>query len=87
MAKDDNNVNTITALLDSDGSTVTDVKIDPTTHILDVSDGSSGSDNSGDNAGRDGNYMPTMLAVSSSDGTTPVPLYADSNGKLLIKST
>jgi hypothetical protein len=29
------------------------------------------------NAKRDGNYVPTLLAVSVSDGVTPVPLYAD----------
>ena len=28
-------------------------------------------------AKRDGNYVPTLLAVSSADGTTPVALYAD----------
>lgn len=29
------------------------------------------------NAKRDDNYIPTLLAVSNVDGTTPVPLYAD----------
>jgi hypothetical protein len=28
-------------------------------------------------AKRDGNYVPTLLAVSSVDGVTPVVLYAD----------
>lgn len=29
------------------------------------------------NASRDQNFVPTLLAVSSADGTTPVPVYAD----------
>lgn len=28
-------------------------------------------------AGRDGNYVTTLLGVSSSDGTTPITVYAD----------
>lgn len=30
-----------------------------------------------ENASRDANYVPTLLAVSSVDGRTPVKLYAD----------
>lgn len=29
------------------------------------------------NAERDDNFVPTLLAVSSADGTTPVPVYAN----------
>lgn len=36
---------------------------------------------------RDANHIPVSMAVSSEDGITPVPLYADSNNKLLIKTT
>lgn len=36
-------------------------------------------------AGRDGNQVTTMLALSSADGTTPVPLKADpATGRLLV---
>lgn len=35
---------------------------------------------------RDENFVPTLMGVSSVDGITPVVLYADSNGKLLIDS-
>ena len=35
---------------------------------------------------RDDNFVPTLLAVSSVDGETPVVLYTDSEGKLLIDS-
>lgn len=86
-AKDQNNVSTLIAVLNSDGSTVTRIKVDPTTHIMNVSDGATGSDNGPQNAARDGNFVPTIIAVSSSDGVTPIPVYCDSSGKLLIKST
>ena len=35
---------------------------------------------------RDDNFVPTLLAVSDVDGETPVVLYVDSDGKLLIDS-
>jgi len=41
-----------------------------------------------DTADRDENGVPVAMGVSSADGVTPVPIYADSaTGKLLIKST
>jgi hypothetical protein len=40
------------------------------------------------NASRDQNNVPTLLGVSSADGTTPVPLYADpTTHRLLTTST
>src|SRR6185436_10536158 len=39
-------------------------------------------------APRDANYVPVLMGVSSVDGVTPVPVYADSStGELLIDST
>jgi hypothetical protein len=53
-----------------------------------VDDGTGGSDLSGDIASRDDNFVPVAMVVSSSDGITPVALYADpSTGELLIKTT
>lgn len=85
--KDDNNINTMTGVLNTDGNTPTLLKIDPSTHILDTANGSSGSDFGRSNATRDENYVPVLMAVSSSDGATPVPIYINSSGNLLIKST
>lgn len=85
--RDNNNVPTITALLDSDGSTVTAIRANPSTMTMYTEDSSGGSDNGGTLAGRDGNYVTTLVAVSDSDGATPIPLYVNSSGELLIKSS
>ncbi len=36
---------------------------------------------------RDANFVPALMAVSSADGKTPVVLYANSAGELLVQST
>lgn len=85
-AKRDNNyIPAILAVLDTDGSTLVRVKTS-TAHILRVSDGTTGSDLTGDTALRDNNRIVALMAVSEVDGTTPVPLYANSSGELLIDS-
>lgn len=84
--RDNNRIPIATGLLNTDGTTPTMLKANPTSHIMDYSDGSTGSDLSGDNAVRDDNRVTTLIAVSSSDGTTPVPLYINSSGELLVNS-
>lgn len=84
---DENSVPTITAGLNTDGRTIVRVKIDSTTHALKVSDGTSGTDHGPVNDLRDENNRTTLMAVSSVDGVTPVVLYADSSGNLLIQTT
>lgn len=86
-ARDDNNVPTLLATLNSDGTTSIRVKVTPTTHYLKISDGTTGSDNGPTNALRDQNSVPVLMAISSADGVTPVPVYTDSDGNLLIKTT
>ena len=86
IKKDDNQVPAIAGVLNTDGTTVTRIKIDASTHILDVSDGTTGSDLGADRAARDDNGEPVFIATSESDGTTPVPLYVNSSGQLLIDS-
>lgn len=39
------------------------------------------------NAIRDGNFVPTLMGVSSADGVTPIPILVDSSGNLLVQST
>lgn len=86
--RDNNQVPVILVTSNADGSTPVMVKVDPTQHSVDVNDGATGSDLSGDTAARDNNMVPVMMAVSSADGITPVPIYGDpSNGQILIKST
>jgi hypothetical protein len=85
--KDNNQVNTITGVLNTDGTTPTLIKATPSTHIVDTSDGTSGSDAGNDDAARDANQVPVLLAVSEDDGSTPVPVYVNSNGEILIDQT
>lgn len=85
--RDGNNVTSMLAVLNSDGTTVTPVKINPVGNGLKVDNDTTGSDNGPSRALRDENFVPTLLVVSNSDGTTPVALYVDSSGKLLIDAT
>ena len=86
VKRDNNQVPCISGVLNTDGATVTPIKADASTHILDVSAGSTGSDNGGTKAVHDANDERTLLAASSSD-ETPVCLYVNSSGALLIKTT
>lgn len=85
--RDDNNVPAILAVLNTDGETVTPVDANPTTHGLSVDNNTTGTDQGPSRALRDENFVPTLLAVSSADGVTPVALYVDTDGKLLIDET
>ena len=84
---DGNRIPTLTAALNTDGTTVVCVKANATNSSLKVSDGTTGTDHGTTNAQRDGNHKPVLMAVSSADGVTPVEVYADSSGNLLIQST
>lgn len=86
-SRDQNNVPTLIAALNTDGTTVVKVVADSSNSSLGVSDGTTGTDHGRAVAYRDENSVPVLLALSSADGVTPVEVYADSNGKLLIKST
>jgi len=82
---DQNYVGPMLGVLDSDGATPVNPTADPTTHVLDVDDASTGSD-AGGNTVRDGSHAPVLVAASESDGATPVALYVNSSGQLLIDS-
>jgi hypothetical protein len=85
--KDGNYLNTLTADLYTHGKTVKLITANPVNHGIMVNDGTGGTDNGPTNALHDDNDVHTIVAVSSVDFTTPVVLYADSAGKLLINST
>lgn len=85
--RDDNFVPTLTAVLNSDGTTIVPVFSTAFSHRLKVSDGTGGTDNGPASAKHDENHIPTLLAVSSLDGVTPVVVYADSSGRLLVQLT
>jgi len=86
--KDDNNINTVTAISNANGSDVVRLSANPTTHLLQVDDNTTGTDSGGSSAKHDNNMVTTLIAVSESDGETPVALYADpENGQLLVDTT
>ena len=84
-AKTDNNsVPVAQGVLNTDGATPTTLEANPTTHVLDVSDGSTGSDFGNDAAARDDNGRTTLTATDANGNI--IPLYVDSSGNLLIDS-
>lgn len=85
-ARDENNVPTLIAVLNTDGSSIVRVEVNPTGHVLSVEDNTTGSDNGPDRALRDENFVTTLIGVSSADGITPVAVYADAQGRLLLDS-
>jgi hypothetical protein len=86
-ARNENNVPTLIAVLNTDGETVQQVTANPTNNALSVDNDTTGSDNGpGDRALRDENFVTTLIGVSSVDGVTPVAVYANASGQLLIDS-
>ena len=85
-AKDQNGVPTITGALNTNGTDIVRIKVNPTNHGLEISDGTTGSDHGPTNANRDENHVPVLVGVSSVDGVTPVVVYADSSGNVLVNS-
>ncbi len=96
-SRDENNVPTLLAALNTDGVTPVRVQASPVNHGLEVSDDTIGSDHGVANAVRDANFIPVLLAVSNQtitvngisyiQGVTPVEVYADSSGNLLVDSS
>ena len=83
--RDDNNVPTITGVLNTDGESIVPVKVKSDNNSLAIDNNSTGSDNGpGPRALRDENFVTTLIGVSSVDGVTPVAVYVDSDGNLLI---
>lgn len=81
---DENGVRSLLGILDTNGSTITPIKANPIRHSLLVSNGTAGTDIGPTNAGRDENDQPTLMGVSNADGITPVVIYSNSSGKLLV---
>lgn len=76
----------LTGRLDSNGLTVTRIRVDSSTHRMKIDDHNTGSDNGGTFAATDENSRPTAFAVSNADGVSPIALYVNSSGQLLINS-
>ncbi len=85
-AIDSSSNQSMTALLNTDGSTITRLRVTASNHRLNTTDGTTGTDHGGTHAFFDDNQRTTLFAVSNVDGVSLVALYADSSGRLLIDS-
>lgn len=95
-SRDQNNVPTLLGASSADGITPIPVQANPSNHGLSISDGTDGDDHGVQNAVRDENFVPVLMAVASEtitvggidyvEGVTPVEVYANSDGELLINS-
>lgn len=86
-SRDENNVPTLLAGLETDGVTLVPIKVNSSNHGIMCSEGTTGTDHGPTNAPRDSNFVPALMAVSSTDGVTPVVVYATSDGQLLVDNT
>ncbi len=84
---DNNRITTILGTSNLNGETPLNPLANPSTHVLQTDDASTGSDLSDDIASRDNNMNTVILGVSETDGVTPVAIYVNSSGQLLIDSS
>lgn len=84
--RDENRVKVIFGALNTDGTTVTPVQANPSTHFIRTDDNTTGTDHGPTNDIRDQDFETGLMAVSSADGVTPVVLYVNASGQLLIDS-
>lgn len=83
--RDENNIATLIAALNTNGLTPILVKANPSNdNALVISNGTTGTDFGRNVAYRDSNDVPVLMAISEADGVTPVEVYADVDGSLLI---
>lgn len=73
--------------IENDGKTLINIKASPIFHDLFVSNGTSGSDNGPKVSRHDNSHVAILMATSNDGLNTPIPVYADSGGNLLVKST
>lgn len=95
-SRDQNDVPTLLAVEQTDGATIVPIVVNASNHGLKVTDDTTGTDQGPYQAERDENFVPTLLAVSSQtttvngvsfiQGVTPVVVYADLDGNLLVDS-
>lgn len=87
VPRDTNQVTVDAGVKQSDGITPSPLTAGASNHLLNVSDGTTGTDQTGNkSARRDDNSVTTMMAVSNDGLGVPVLLYVDNSGFLLVKS-
>lgn len=60
------------------------VTADPVSHRLKVTRSNISTPSDNTYGARNENQVPVLIAVSAVDGKTPIPIYADNNGAILI---
>lgn len=85
--KDENGVNTIIGALNTTGTSLVRIKADSSTHRLAKDDNTTGTNHGPTNGLKDENGVTGLMVVSETDGKTPIALYVNSSGQLLIDST
>ena len=83
--RDDNRIPTLLGTQNMTGVPIS-VKATPSLNALRVTTHIAGVANSRKIAVRDDNRVPVLLAVSSVDDSSPVEVYTDINGNLLIQT-
>lgn len=87
---DDSRAPTMSAILNTDGSTIEAITANPSNNALSVDDNTTGTSNGPSQAKFDDNHVPTLQVLSSAGDGTFVPLYGLVSGntvKLMIKHT
>lgn len=84
---DANRIAVLGGTLNTDGTTVTAIKVNPVNNGVKTEDNTTGSSFSVLTNQRDANRKTTIWGVSSADGITPVYIAVDSSGNLLIDSS
>jgi len=87
--RDENNVTTAIGLLNTNGTTIMRMYVNPNNGAIKISDGTTGTypTAAGSRAHRDENNVPTIMGVNESDGQTPMNLLFNSSNELLVDST
>lgn len=85
-SRDENRVTSRLGVLNLTGLTIVPITADASSHGLSVDDDTTGSNLGPTNADRDENHVTSLIALSSDDDGVLVPLYATSDGALLIDS-
>ena len=87
--RDENDVPTKIGLLNTNGTTIMRLYVNPTTGALRVNDASTGTypAAAGNRAHKDDNAVSTMTGVSEADETTPLNFLINSSNELLVDSS
>ena len=85
MSIDQNRIKTILCEKHDGSKDTIKVVANETNHSLSINSNTVPTDSDKTYGARDANREPVLIAVSSVDGVTPIPIYADESGAILIE--